>query len=63
VRPAPELEVNLTDEQYRLLHEQRRARDVLTVAPDGAAPAAEPAAQVPDPQLERAVAYLQQRLG
>ncbi len=62
VRPTPELEVTLTDEQYHQLYEQRRERDVLNEQPAGAAPTTEPIPHVPDPQLERVVAYLQARL-
>lgn len=65
VRPLPELEVKLTDEQYLQLYEQRRQRDVLNDEPvepaaDEAA-ADEAAPHVPDLQLERAVAYLLER--
>lgn len=54
VRPAPELEVTLTDEQYQALYEQRSARDVLSE--EGGAKVA--ATQLVDLQLQRAVEYL-----
>jgi carboxyl-terminal processing protease len=54
VRPAPELEVTLTDQQYQALYEQRSARDILSEE-GGAKVSATP---LDDLQLQRAVEYL-----
>ena len=43
VRPSPELEVVLTDEQYRALYEQRSARDVLSEEGGATVPATDSA--------------------
>jgi carboxyl-terminal processing protease len=61
VRPSPGLEVVLTDEQYRALHAQRSARDVLSEEGGAQTPATDLAAPVTDLQLERAVDFLKKR--
>jgi carboxyl-terminal processing protease len=62
VRPDKELEVNLTEDQYRELYEQRRERDVLTDPAEGGARSGEPGPPVPDLQLQRAVEHLRAKL-
>ncbi len=62
VRPTEGLEVVLTAEQYRKVLEQRRDRDILregTEKPPHGPPAAP---DVEDPQLKRAVEYLQSKI-
>ncbi|HVC97646.1 MAG TPA: S41 family peptidase [Pirellulales bacterium] len=59
VRPNPGFEVKLTDDERKKLFEERRARDVLQ-KPGAAAPTASTTRF--DPQLDKAVEALRQRL-
>jgi carboxyl-terminal processing protease len=63
VRPSPGFDVPLTDEQYIAFYEWRRARDALQgesgVAKVDASTPEQPAS---DPQLQRAIEYLRQKL-
>ena len=59
VRPTKGFEVILTEDQYRALYEQRRAREVLQ---EEVAPKVEPAPEISDPQMQRAVDHLKQKL-
>ena len=59
VRPTNGLEVKLTDKQYRQLYEQRRKRDVFK---DGPTSNEEPPETTEDPQLKKALDYLNKKL-
>jgi len=63
VRPSEELEVTLTEQEYRELYQQRREEDILRdKKPDGTDQEGRPETVV-DPQLERALEYLRDKLG
>jgi carboxyl-terminal processing protease len=61
VRPSPELEVILTDEQYVALYEQRSARDVLAEEGGAKVPSAHQTPPMVDLQLQRAVEFLKRK--
>lgn len=64
VRPSPGYEVVLTDEQSIAFYEWRRARDAQQGTADVAkVDPATPPQPASDPQLERAVKYLHEKLG
>ncbi|MCU0246321.1 MAG: S41 family peptidase, partial [Bryobacter sp.] len=68
VRPDPGFEVTLTDEQADGIRRRRRDKDIGAAskpAPEAAAnkDASEPAEPAGDPQLQKALEYLQPQLG
>lgn len=64
VRPQPEFEVELTDEQANGVRQRRRQKDTGAKPPAASDPPhAMPADPLDDPQLRRAIEYLQQQLG
>lgn len=60
VRPTKGMEVKLTEEQIRQLYEQRRNEDVLRQDGQSKPPAEQE--PIDDPQLDRAIEYLQSQL-
>ncbi len=68
VKPAPQYAVSLTAEQYRELFEQRRQRDIPLTAQEPSASDTSDAEESSstetfiDPQLQKAIEYLQQQM-
>lgn len=65
VRPNPDLEVRLTDDEMRAVNEDRARRDAIRPSGEALPGGTSPAATVPpryDPQLDKALDYLRQKL-